>query len=148
MDNLIISSSLLRRSDIYCTDLSRCLLRRLSRPQDMRLRLLTAARTRRTCHLVTHSRTVQAKHCLNSVIDCLPSCPTPSRGASTRVRIRVRFRGRFHTRFECKPDKDPILYLAAPITMVCIHISAKQNQKINLPDTFGRKSYTESYADS
>jgi hypothetical protein len=57
------------------------------------------------------------------------SIPYGTKGPFTRVQIRVRFRVRFHAHFECKPDKDPILYLT-PITTVCIHISAKQNQKL------------------
>jgi hypothetical protein len=50
------------------------------------------------------------------------------KGPSTRVRIRVRFRVRFHSRFASKTDRNPILHLT-PITMVCLHISEKTNQK-------------------
>jgi hypothetical protein len=49
-------------------------------------------------------------------------------GLSTRVRIRVRFPVRFHAQFAGRPDRDPILYMT-PITMVCLHISGKTNEK-------------------
>jgi hypothetical protein len=49
----------------------------------------------------------------------------PTTGPSKRLRIRVRLCVRFHAGFACKPDKGAILHLTC-ITMVCLHISAKQ----------------------
>jgi hypothetical protein len=52
----------------------------------------------------------------------------PAQGPSTRVQIRVRFGVRFQAQFAGKPDMDPILLLT-PVTMACLHISAKRNKK-------------------
>jgi hypothetical protein len=69
------------------------------------------------------------------------------KGLSTRVRICVGIAIRFRARFVQKQNREPILF-PLTIAMVCLHISAKNNQKKNLLHTFGSKSYTESYGDS
>jgi hypothetical protein len=51
-----------------------------------------------------------------------------SKGPSTRVRICVRMAVRFRARFVRKQNREPIIFLL-PIAMVCLHISAKNNQK-------------------
>jgi hypothetical protein len=50
-------------------------------------------------------------------------------GTSTRVRICVRIAVRFGARFIHKQNRETILFLL-PIAMVCLHISAKKNQKL------------------
>jgi hypothetical protein len=59
-----------------------------------------------------------------------PNLESPGKGPSTRVRTRARFHIRVHARFAGKADRGSILLLT-PITMVCLHIKAKQITKFN-----------------
>jgi hypothetical protein len=48
-----------------------------------------------------------------------------AKGLSTRVRICAQIAIRFRARFVRKQNRDPIIFLS-PITIVCLHIAAKQ----------------------